>query len=345
MFLLLALLSPRALPADSVFDRWDVPLPEPAFDPSGSDPDVAEVSRWFRVAAPDPEWAWTIDYRFRCLTNSHTTYEFGTPELPPDGWTPLSRLKFNIDSLWHGAQIGLKRPNWGVHFEYLVPAESGIHGSLEDYDWNDPGAGFTDLGVASQRWIEGRMLDVGAEFLLCQQPVGLPLEVWPLAGFRWQRLDLMCYGSTQYKEEGHWPVDPYRNAGDVLSLNQEYSAGYVGTQLRTSLTWGRLPPLRLVFQGDWAYTEGRNADHHLLREGDRYTFEKTHGGTWHAGVTAEMPVRRWLTVGCQVDYVYISTTGTHRLLNEPFEIDMAWTHGVRVWSDQTWLTAFVRVNW
>lgn len=45
-----------------------------------------------------------------------------------------------------------------------------------------------------------------------------------------------------------------------------------------------------------------------------------------------------------VDYLQIHTRGRHRLLNEPLDQDETWDHGVRVWSDQTWLTAFARVR-
>ncbi len=341
----LLLLAARPLPAYELAASADGPITAATCAESGHDAGMPACARLLEPAPPAPAWTWTFDYRFRSLTNSHTSYEFGTPELPPDGWAPLSRLNFNIDSLWHGVQIGLKRPRWGLHVEYLLPLQRSVQGSLDDYDWDPPGAGFTDLGIARQRWTDGHMLDAGAEFLLLDRPWGLPLEIWPLAGFRWQRFHLMCYDLVQYKEGGVWPVDPFRDAGNVLAFNQQYYAGYFGGQLRTSLALGRLPALRLTLQGDWACTEGYNVDHHLIREGDRYTIEKTYGGAWHAGLTAEMPLRTRLSLGCQIDYLAISTTGSHRLLNAPFDVDQSWTHGVRAWSDQTWLTAFVRVNW
>jgi hypothetical protein len=42
------------------------------------------------------------------------------------------------------------------------------------------------------------------------------------------------------------------------------------------------------------------------------------------------------------DYMQIHTTGTHRLLNEPLDVDLKWNNGVIVQSDQTTMTGFVR---
>ncbi len=296
------------------------------------------------VASQPQTRNWTIDYRTRWVCQSRTSYEFGTPEPPPDGWAPLSRLCFPLDSMWHGLDVGIDRPTWDLHFSWLTPVDRGIDGQMEDYDWTIQGQNFTDLGLTDERWIDGQMLDVGVNFLLWNDLFGWPVDLWGTGGFRWQRFNLMCYDLAQVKWDDEWLSPPYTVAGNVISFKQEYSMGYLGGQLRTQLFPMARRPIRLVFQGDWAATSARNIDHHLLREGDRYTIEKTHGSAWHLGLTADMAVTRRLEMGVAVDYLQINTRGTHRLLNEPMAQDYTWDNGVRVWSAQTWLTAFARLR-
>jgi hypothetical protein len=303
-----------------------------------------EQAAELEVAPPEAVGSWTVDYRVRQFCDSRTNYEFGTPELPPDGWTPLSRLCFPLDSTWHGLDVGIDRPNWELHLSWMTPMERGIDGDMEDYDWTIPGADFTDLGFTKQHWTDGQMLDLGFNLRLWNDPFGWPVEVWGAGGFRWQRFGLMCYDLAQVKWDDEWLSPPYTEAGDVIAFKQEYAMGYLGGQLRTRLFPTARRPIRVVFQGDWAGVGARNVDHHLLREGDRYTIETTHGSSWHLGLTADVPVTRRLEVGVAVDYLQIHTRGRHRLLNEPLGQDYTWDNGVRVWSDQTWLTAFARVR-
>jgi hypothetical protein len=344
--LVAVLLCARQLPADpsSAGDLRPVPTAEESTERQADDglaSGLLNCGRFFEITGQDPVCGWTIDYRFRSIANGHTSYEFGMP----GGWTPLSRLHFDLDSNWHGFQIGRQREDWGIHLEYMVPMQRGVQGYLNDYDWMIPGADFTDLGVTRERWTEGNMLDFGGEYLLFQNLFEFPTDLWATCGFRWQQYNLMCYDGVQYKYDNVWLPNPFRYPGNVIAFDQQYYLYYIGGQLRSSVSMGPLPPVRLTLQGDWAYTDGRNVDHHLIREGDRYTIEQTHGDTWHLGLTAEAPVRRWLTVGCQVDYQQTRTEGHHRLLNVPMGEDYTWTNGVRAWSDQTWLTAFVRVTW
>jgi hypothetical protein len=298
----------------------------------------------FWLATQHPDHVWTIDYRFRSLSSSFTSYEFGTPVPPPHGWSPLSRLNFDLNSLWHGVEIGFQKPLWGVHFQYFIPMQRNIQGNLNDYDWMIPGADFTDLGILKERWIDGQMLDFKVDFRIWDEPFGLPIDVWPVVGFRFQRFDLMCYDGVQVKEDNVWPPNPARYSGDIISFNQQYYIGYIGGQLRTIVNLPWLPSFDLMFEGDWGATSGYNIDHHLIREGDRYTMESTNGDSWHIALSAEVPVTRRLSVGCEAAYLQIHTSGRHRWLNEPLNTDETWDNGVSTQSDQTWLTAFVRVR-
>jgi hypothetical protein len=88
-------------------------------------------------------------------------------------------------------------------------------------------------------------------------------------------------------------------------------------------------------QFDWAYVEGSNEDNHLLRLGDRFTYENTFGYAWHASVGMKKGLLKNLFLGLEAEYLQISTTGSHRLVNEPMGIDFGFSHGVKVWSEQT----------
>ena len=159
------------------------------------------VLRDVLTSDPTPNRTWTIDYRVKTFFHSHTSYEIGTPEPPPGGWAPLSLLRFPLDSTWNGLQVGIEKPKWGVHFEWLTPISRHINGPLADYDWNppNPDGSFTDLGLMSERWTDGQTINLDLECKLTDRFFGLPIEVWPMAGFRWQRFNLTAYDLDQVR--------------------------------------------------------------------------------------------------------------------------------------------------
>lgn len=300
---------------------------------------IVEQPLW--STATPPEELWTFRYQTRWLTNSVTSYEFGVPEGYEPCWSPLSRLEFPINALWHGFQVGLQRSQWEIQFEWLTPVNDHIQGNLEDRDWQTPGADFTDLGVAPERWISGQMLNLDLNLRLWDRCFGLPVDCWGTVGFRWQRFDVMAHDASQLKSNDVWLDPPDFYAGDVLSFDQQYWLSYLGGQLRTVLNLPWAPPIHLTFQGDWSNAQAYNIDHHLIREGDRYTFERTHGDACHLALTAETPLTKHLSVGLEADYLGIDTHGRHHLVNLPMEEDETWTNGVHVWSEQTWLSVFI----
>lgn len=287
-----------------------------------------------------PIWHWNIDYHCRSFCGSGTSYEFGTPDPPPTGWAPLSRLNFPINSLWHGLRAGIQEPTWGAHFEWMMP-QQGIQGQMSDYDWAppNPDGSYTDLGFTDERWIDGQFIDFGLDYQWTDHIGNLPIEFWPTAGFRWQRFNIMCFDGTQVKFDNQWLNPPDTFTGDVLTFNQQYYTGYLGGQFRT-----RLKTVYLTFQGDWGCTWGYNIDHHLLRDGDRFTMDSTQGNSWHVGFTAEVPLSLQVSLGFQFDHMEIRTTGTHHLVNLPLGEDMSWTNGVSVSSNQTSIMGFLRFH-
>ncbi len=309
--------------------------------PGGVDP------RWSETPVFSSGPAWSVDYEVRSMFDSCTSYQFGNPPDDPAGsFAPLSRLDFALDSTWHGLQIGLEQPNWRAHFEWLTPIRKRIDGVMADFDWNidDPQNDPTRLDSlthSSQRWNDGQLLELGADFLLTDRLFGLPIELWPSAGFRFQRLNITAYSlSSLVPETG--PI-PELEGVDIITFNQQYYVGYFGGQLRTTQFAGQMP-IELTFQGDAGPTAGYNVDYHLIREGDRFTMEQTYGAAWHVALIVEAFLTRCLSVGLQADHTEIHTTGTHRLLNEPLDVDFAWDNGVMARSYQTSLTAFLRAR-
>jgi hypothetical protein len=283
---------------------------------------------------------WTIDYRFRTFFASGTSRESGTAQPPPIGWTPAERLNLALNSDWHGLRIGVGEPTWGVQFEWMMP-QQGIQGGLEDYEWNPPNrdGSYTDLGLTTPRWSGGfgQYIDFGLEFQLTERTFDRPVEIWPMAGFRWQRFQVTGYELNQVKLQNVWLDPPLYRDGDILLFNQQYYTGYLGGQLRM-----RILALSLTFQADWGYTWGYNVEHDLLAPGNRYTMDATRGDSWHIAVVAEVRLDDRISIGFQYDHLAISTIGTHHLLNLPRGEDMTWDNGVAVSSNQNWMTGFLR---
>jgi len=333
----------------------DAPLLSDAED-SPSDvqtqPGTQWVARPYRATTAHRP-TWTVDYRIRSYFDSHTSYEFGTAPGDPAGpYAPLSKLDFELDSTWHGLQVGLEKPGWRIHFEWLTPMQEDINGDMADYDWNinvprnDP-TRLDSWTLSSLRWTDGQVLDLGGEFKLKDRVFGFQVEIWPTAGFRFQRFDMMA--SDLFYVVPPLGPQPALAGVDVISFQQEYYQCYIGGQVRTTLRCaGR--PIQVGFQADGGPTWGYNVDHHLLRDDfipgvfDRFTMETTSGGMWHLALTAETPVTESVSLGLQVDHMGIRTTGEHRYFQASGGVDTRWTNGVKVESDQTSLTGFARVR-
>jgi hypothetical protein len=241
-------------------------------------------------------------------------------------------------------QIQRRTPNTNLRFEWLTPIGNGINGNLNDYDWTIPGADFTDLGIARERWTDGQMIDLNLEYRLTDHLFILPVELWLSGGFRFQRFNITAYDAVQVKDNNVWPPNPWTYDADVLTFDQQFYTEYIGGELRTTLAWIPTLPLELRLFGDYGGTQGYNIDHHLLREGDMYVMHSTGGDTLHYAASAELSLRKNLSIGAQYDQLFIRTQGEHRWLNEPFGIDERWSNGVHVNSDQTWFTLYIKLS-
>ena len=183
---------------------------------------------------------------------------------------------------------------------------------------------------------------------MTERLLGLPVEFWPLVGFRFQRFDMTSTNGVQIiPADGPFPP-PFD--GDLIRFNQQYYIGYAGAQLRQAIQRQGRPLINVTLQADYGATAGYNIDHHLFYEYygiHRYTMESTDGGAMHFALTAEALLTKRLSLGVQADYLDISTTGSHRFLwsgATPTPTDETWSNGVSVSSSQTAITAFIRLR-
>jgi len=266
------------------------------------------------------------------MIDSHTSYEFGYPFSPYQA--PLSRLEFPLDSWWGGAELRAIFPRFSFGLEVLTNMSQEADGGMRDSDWDDEDNPDlkTIYSESKCRLEQSYVLNADVDMKISDW-LGLPkwLDLRPVAGFRWQNFNFVTHDGIQF-ELGEPPLLLH---GDGISFEQTYAQYFVG--MRAALDMGRrlkLKSLAMLAQFDWAYVEGHNKDHHLLREGIRYTFEDTTGHAWHGSIGLKAGLLKQFSIGLEADFLSISTEGSHRLVNPPFDIDLTWSNGVEVWSYQ-----------
>lgn len=292
---------------------------------------------WSEESAPKETVVkpWSVDLKVKYFFSSHTSYEFGNP-FPP-GQAPLSRLEFPMNSWWAGleARRNLWRFSGGIEVMRNLSQESD--GVFKDSDWTDDRRPYLKTIYSESGCSMDPSYTLRAD-LDMKVSDWLKLPVWfdlrPVLGFRWQRLAFVTHDGVQYSsEENNNRVDYL--PGDGIRFDQTYWQYFAG--LRGFHDLGKplkLSRLTLHWQLDWAYLEGKNQDHHLLRDGNRFTYESTDGNAWHAALGLKIGLTKSINAGVELDYLRIRTTGNHRLVNNPYTLDINWNNGVEVWSDQ-----------
>jgi len=276
----------------------------------------------------------SIDLSIQRLVASHTSYEFGNP-FPPNQ-APLSRLEFPLDSWWAGAELRANLSRFSVGLGAFTNLSREIDGRMYDSDWDseeEPDRK-TFFSESLCRLEPSYMLRADVD-LKTSDLLGTPewLDLRPVAGARRQRFSLVTHDGTQWDLTGQTP--PVSLPGDGIAFEQVYSHYFLG--LRAGFDLGRpagLKRLAALLQVDWAYVEGRNRDHHVLREGERYTYEDTSGHAWHGSIALKAGLTEHVSLVADADFLTIETRGTHRLVNVPLGIDFSFSDGVKAWSVQ-----------
>lgn len=167
--------------------------------------------------------------------------------------------------------------------------------------------------------------------------LGLPrgVDLRPVIGYRWQKFNLVAHDGSQVSI-GEQPVTL---PGNGIYFDQTFKQIFLGLRFNLDLgKWGWLGRLTTLAQIDWAYVEGSNQDLHLLRTGMRYTYDDTIGQAWHESIGLKAHLSKHLNLTLKADFLQIETTGTHRLVNAPLGMELKWSNGVKVWSDQNSLS-------
>lgn len=287
---------------------------------------------------------WAVDLKVHYALGSHTSYEFGNP-FPPYQ-TPLSRLEFPFDTWW--GSLGVRRDfsRFSLGIEGRTNLSRRAESLFLDSDWDDE-----ERPEVKTIYSESRCrVEPSYQFqtdvdLKIADWLGLPpaFDLRPLAGFRWQRLSFTAHDGTQYYPAPGENRPPDSLPGDAIAFEQTYRLFFFG--LKAAREWKNLPGigrLKLRLQLDWAYVTADNEDHHLLRAGRRFTYEKTTGDGWHALAGLDMALTERLDATLEWDYLWIKTSGTHRWVNPEFEMNFSSDHGVVVWSQQQSLAVGLR---
>ncbi len=275
----------------------------------------------------------SLGVKVKRLDNSHTSYEFGDP-FPPNV-APISRLEFPLDSWWAGGELRVSFPRFSMGVEVLTNALGDAGGRMYDSDWDSNDPDLMTTYSASRCRMEPSYMATADIDVEVSDWLRLPqwLSLRPVAGMRYQHLRLVAHNGIQYDLTGVAPYDLLPS--NSIRFKQTYWQYFIG--VRSGIDAGRyigIPDLKLTAQFDVAYVEGANEDKHLLRMGNRFTYEDTYGHAWHASIGLKKGLTKNLFLGFDFDYLRISTTGSHRFLNRPFNIDISWGNGVKVWSEQ-----------
>ncbi len=272
----------------------------------------------------------SLGIKAKRLDNSHTSYEFGNPDPPYQA--PLSRLEFPLDSWWVGGELRASFPRFSAGIEVLQSAQGDAGGRMYDSDWDDNGV--LDTYSASRNRMEtSYMANADADMEVADWLL-LPdwLSLRPVVGLRYQHFRMVAHNGIQYDLPGGTPT---LLPGNAIRFKQTYWQYFMG--VRAAADVGKyigISDLKLATQVDWAYVEGSNEDKHLLRAGNRFTFDDTYGHAWHASIGLKKGLWKNLFLGMDFDYLRIETTGSHRLLNRPLGTDISFGNGVKVWSEQ-----------
>ncbi|MHB8771394.1 MAG: omptin family outer membrane protease [Syntrophales bacterium] len=290
------------------------------------------------AAQPEPAVRITdrisLGLRVERLVASHTSYEFGNPYPPKQ--VPLSRLEFPLDSWWAGAELRANFPRFSVGLEALTNLSREVEGRMHDSDWDDEDEPDrkTIFSESRSRLEPSYMLKADID-LKTSDWLGLPdwIDLRPVAGVRRQRFSFVTHDGTQWDLTGQEPPTPL--PGDGIAFEQVYTHYFLG--LKASLDLPKpdgLESITALVQLDWAYVEGRNRDHHVLRAGERYTFEDTNGHAWHGSIGLRLGLTGRLSLSAVADFLAIETRGDHRLVNAPLDMEYAFPDGVKAWSGQ-----------
>jgi hypothetical protein len=284
---------------------------------------------------------WSAALQMRYHLNSHTSFEFGNP-FPPNQ-APLSRLEFPMNTQWVGVEIRRDFPRLSLGVEAFTNIVGDARGLFKDSDWDDDASPDVKTIYSESKCRMASSYDVRADLdMKISDWVGLPdwFDIRPLIGFRFQQFTLIAHDGTQSYPAPGDTRPSLALPGDGIHFQQQYWHYFLGVRMAYEL--GRhikgASRVKLFTQMDWAYVDGNNEDRHLLRIGNRITYENTWGDAWHALLGLKIDMTKSFSANLAADYLNVRTKGSHRLVNNAFDLDYRFGNGVKVWSEQISIT-------
>jgi outer membrane protease len=294
------------------------------------------------VAAADTAFAgqkqkWRAAAVIERGVRSHTSYEFGNPFEPYQA--PLSRLEFPLNTWWGGVELRRDFSRGSLGGLLLTNLTQNTDGFMQDWDWENEDAPSQATTYSASRCRVEPSFQARFDFdLKVSDWLGLPvgIDIRPVVGFQWQRFNFMAHDGNQWS---YFPPEPPMElVGNSIHFRQDYQLYFLG--VKASYAWKNaadaLPATLFLFCW-WAYAKADNEDHHMLHPGFRLTLEKSTGSAWFFSGGTRAHLSRNVSAVLEASYLTIRTTGTHRLVNEPFTTDFRFDHGVKVWSEQATL--------
>ncbi|MDD5440208.1 MAG: omptin family outer membrane protease [Candidatus Omnitrophica bacterium] len=283
---------------------------------------------------------------------SHTSYEIGNPDGPRQ--EPLSRLEFPLDTWWLRFDLRRTSPRWSVGGRAGLSVARNVDGRMKDSDWERESTPemLTTYSESACR-AEANYLFRGDVDVNVADWLGLPssVEIRPLFAFQFQRFNLMAHDGVQwsnglYGEDDDVELDGAQSsvalAGDGIHFRQDYYLYQIGARGAYNMQAARNVVVRVHGEADWGPALAYYEDHHLLREGDLFSYCKGRGNSLYFLAGLETVIAKTITVGIDMDYTWIGTTrATITHSNIPLHENQSWDNGVKIWSDQTSLVAHV----
>lgn len=294
---------------------------------------------------------WLFDFGFKRSMMSHTSYQFGNSSEPYQ--KPISKLEFPVNTWWLEWELRRTCPRWSVGARADLSVSKNTDGRFKDSDWLNPAntSMLTTYSESAMRSENSFLFRADADVNISdwlRLPPGL--EIRPLFAFEFQRLKLMAHDGVQWEIGSYDPdagrsLDGYTSAqalaGNSIHFRQDYYMYQIGLRgAYDGIKIGKHITIKLRGEADWGPVLGYSEDNHLLR--NLFGYIRSTGNSFYFASGLDMVFAKTITAGISMDYLCIRSFGIQHDRDLGHGGIESWDDfGVKVWSDQTTITAHV----
>lgn len=294
---------------------------------------------------------WVFDFGLQDFLMSHTSYQFGNSSAPYQ--KPISKLEFPMNTWWLECELRRTCPRWSVGCRAGMSVAKNVDGRFKDSDWLNPSntSMLTTYSESAMRSENSYLIRADTDVNISDW-LGLPpgFEIRPLFAFEFQRLDLMAHDGIQWEigsynnDEAH-ALDGYMTAqalaGNSIHFRQDYYMYQIGLKgIYDGIKIGKYITVKVRGEADWGPVLGYSEDNHLLR--NLFGYIRSTGNSFYFLSGVDMVFAKTITAGISMDYLCIRSYGIQHDRDLGHGGVEAWDDfGVKVWSDQTSITAHV----